>query len=257
MTVVRTFKILLKCTCAAALIMIHLGCSLMKADPAPDSGYIEHPERMSPWTERAAFVQRIWFKDRKEHYATRDRFKKISFRPTRTDFLKDAGWWDELNAAGQEQYKSDAIELAKYTDETLRKVFQEDPTKRFIVTEDPDDSTVVYEFAIVELRPTKAVVNAAGTVLGALVPGGGIVKSTAKGSIAVEVTGRDGKDNELLLTWADREIDQSAPFSFRDFLAYAHAKKTVRRWAEDLLEAWVTPDTHLIEGPSPITVDPF
>lgn len=196
-------------------------------------------------------------KDQKELYATRDRFKKIHFRPTRTDFLQEAGWWEELNAAGRKEYDGDVIAMAKYTDETLREVFRSDPSSRFIVTELPDESTVVYEFAIVELRPTKVIVNAAGTALGALVPGGGIVKSTAKGSIAVEVSARDGKNNELLLTWADREIDQSSPFSFRDFAAYAHARRSVRRWAEDLLEAWTTPDTHLIEGPSPITVNPF
>lgn len=229
----------------------------MKADPAPDSGFIKDPAVMSPWEERAAFVQRIWFKDQKQHYATRDRFRKIRFLPTRTDFLQDAGWWDQINAAGQKEYREDTIEMAKFADDTLRQVFQDDPTKRFVVSETTDSRTVVYEFAIVELRPTKAVVNAAGTVLGALVPGGGIVKSTAKGSIAVEVSARDGSNNELLLTWADREIDRSSPFSFRDFTAYGHAKRTIRRWAEDLLEAWTTPDTHLIEGPSPITVDPF
>lgn len=147
--------------------------------------------------------------------------------------------------------------MAKFINETLEMVFREDPNKRFQVVQHADQSTVIYEFAIVELRPTKVVVNAAGTALGAVVPGGGLVKSTAKGSIAVEVSARDGKDNELLLTWADREIDRSAPFSFRDFAAYAHARKTVRRWAEDLLEAWTTPDTHLIEGPSPVTINPF
>ncbi len=247
------------CRFTALLVVLSslAGCTLLKPDPAPDSGYIAHPEKMAPWNERAAFVQRIWFKDQKGLYATRDRFKKIHFRPTRTDFLKEAGWWDELNAAGKAEYDQDVQDMAQYTDATLREVFQSDPSKRFNVTEDPDESTVIYEFALVELRPTKVMVNAAGTALGAFVPGGGIVKSTAKGSIAVEVSARDGKDNELLLTWADREIDQSSPFSFRDFAVYAHARKTVRRWAEDLLEAWKTPDTHLIEGPSPITVNPF
>lgn len=240
-----------------ALLLTSMGCSLMKPDPAPDSGYIAQPEVMAPWKERAAFVQRIWFKNQKEHYATRDRFSKIHFRPTRTDYLSSPGWWDELNAAGREEYHRDALSMAEYLDQALSDVFTKDPSKRFVVTDTPDSNTIIYEFALVELRPTKVAVNAAGTALGALVPGGGIVKSTAKGSIAVEVTARDGSNEELLIAWADREIDQAAPFSFRDFAAYAHARKAARRWAEDLLEAWTTPDTHLIEGLSPVTIDPF
>jgi hypothetical protein len=233
------------------------GCSVFEASPARDSGYIENPERMNPWKERAGFLQRIWFKDQKELYATRERFTKIHFLPTRTDFLAELNWWDDVNIGSEKNYKDDVKEMALYIDNTLRDVFRNDPLKRFTVTESIDDSTVVYEFAIVELKPTKVVVNAAGTALGVLAPGGGIVKSTAKGSIAVEVKARDGKNNELLLAWADREIDRAAPFSFRDFSAYAHARKAVQFWAEDLLEAWNTPDSHVIEGPLPVTLNPF
>jgi hypothetical protein len=193
------------------------GCALLKADPAPDSGYIPHPEQMSPWPERADFVQRIWFKDEKSLYATRSRFTKICFLPTRIDFLQSPGWWDSLNAAGRDQYKKDVSSMANYLDTTLKEVFQSDPSKRFVLTDKPDENTVVYEFAIVELHPTKVAVNAAGTALDILVPGGGVVKSVAKGSIAVEVAARDGRNNDLLLTWADREIDTTSPFSFRVF----------------------------------------
>ncbi len=229
----------------------------MDGDPAPDAGYIEHPEKLAPWPQRAAFTQRIWFKDQKEHYRTRDRFTKIHFNPTRIDYLRDVGWWDSLNSAGKEAYQKDAQEVAKYLDQELKITFSEDPSKRFKVVDTIDEETVIYEFAIVELRPTKAVVNAAGTALGFLVPGGGLVKSTAKGSIAVEVNAYDGANRELLLSWADREIDRVSPFSFRDLSAYGHAHKTIRRWAEDLLKAWNTPDTVVIEDPSPVTLDPF
>lgn len=232
-------------------------CSVIDADPAEDSGYVQTPEAMRPWPERAAFLQRSWFKNQKEHYATRDRFTKIHFRPTRTDFLKDPGWWDTLNAAGQTEYASDAREMAAFIDRTLYETFTQDPDKRFAVVEQKDESTVVYEFAIVELRPTKVVANTAGTALGVLVPGGGMVKSVAKGSIAVEVTARDGKNDELLLAWADREIDRASIFSFRDFSTYGHERETIRSWAEDLLSAWKTPDTQVIADPLPVTLNPF
>ncbi len=235
------------------------GCTVMNPALAPDSGYIEEPKLMAPWPERAAFVHRIWFKDRKQHYATRSRFTKICFAPTRTDFLSEPGRWNLLHSAGRARYNRDVRTMAKYMDDTLREVFLADPLKRFEVTESPDAETIVYEFAIVELRPTKVTVSIIDTLIGIFVPGGSLIKYvfTSKGSIAIELTARDGKNNEFLITAADRRVDQSSPCSMRDFEKYAHARKTVRLWAEELLKAWNTPDTIKIERPSVFTINPF
>lgn len=236
------------------------GCSSIDPEPIPDSGYIDHPIKMVPWTQRAAYAQRIGFKSRRQFYATRARFTKICFRPTRIDFLRSPGPWDQLNSSGYEQYKEDAKTVAKCMDDTLREVFCKDPLKRFKVVTRPDKNTIVYEFAIVDLRPTKVAVNVGGTVLGFFIPLAGIATTVAadtQGSIAVEVTARDGKNNELLVCWADRRVDRLALFSFRDYEKYAHAKVTMRQWAEALLMDWNTPDTVWIERPYPVTLNPF
>jgi len=236
-----------------------MGCSSLKVAPAPDSGYIPHPEEMAPWPQRAAFAQRIWFKDKAKFYATRTRFTKICFSPTRTDFLRSPGWWDKLNSAGQKNYQNDTQTMAKYMDDTLRKVFRNDPSNRFEVVECPDKNTIVYEFAIVELRPTKVAINLGGTVLGFVRTGAGLVTAVAgsKGSMAIEVTVRDGRDNALLISWADRRVDRLSLFSFRDFVKYAHARRAVQEWADEVLMDWNTPDTVVIAKPPIITVNPF
>lgn len=236
------------------------GCSSIDPDPAPDSGYIEHPKKMVPWTQRAGYVQRIWFKNRKQFYATRSHFTKIYFSPTRTDFLSLPSSWDQVNSAGLEQYKDDAKMMAKCMDDTLRSVFRNDPLRRFKVVNRPDKDTIIYEFAIVELRPTKVAINVGGTVLGFFLPLAGLATTFAadtQGTIAVEVTARDGKTHELLVSWADRRIDRLALFSFRDYEKYAHARTIVQQWAEALLMDWNTPDTVWIERPYPLTLNPF
>ncbi len=245
---------------AAVVLLQTSGCALLKTDPAPDAGYIQNPGDLAPWPERAANVQRIWFKDRKLFYATRDRFTKICFRRTRTDFLNFPGWWDTLNAGGRERYCEGALAMARYVDETLRSVFAEDPLKRFEVTEEPDGHTIVYEFAIVELCPTKVAGNVFCSALGFLIPYyGGLSRVVVKtrGSLAVEVTAKDGETGEVLVAWADRKVDRITPCSIRDFEEYGHARRAVRRWATDLLMAWNTPESVTIEPEPPFTLNPF
>jgi hypothetical protein len=246
---------------AAVLLLQMSGCAMLKTDPAPDAGFIPNPGRLAPWPERAACVQRIWFKNCWRFYATRDRFTKICFRPTRVDYLEFPSQWNTLNSGGRKRYQDDVFAMANYVDDTLRKTFAEDPDNRFQVTETPDANTIVYEFAIVELCPTKVAENVGTTVLGFFIPlyGSAIARVVVetRGSIAVEVVARDGATNEPLLAWADRKEDRIAPCSIRDFEAYGHARKAVRRWAENLLLAWKTPMSVQIKDDSPLTLNPF
>ena len=235
------------------------GCALIKPDPAPDSGFIPNPHEMAPWPERAAFVQRIWFKDRKQFYATRERFTKICFKPTRTDFLNTPGWWDKLNAGGRNLYFKDVGTMARYVDATMQKTFRADSLKRFELTDTPDEHTIVYEIALVELRPTKVAVNVFSSILGVIVPYTWFTPIVVKtrGSIAVEVTARDGANDELLVAWADRRIDLITPCSIRDFEAYGHARRAVESWAKDLLKAWNSPESVVIKDELPVSLNPL
>lgn len=250
-------RVSLALTLAVALTSCSTLGGLLKASPGQPSGYIERPELLGEWPEHAPFLQGIWFKDRETLYRTRERFKKICFRPTRIDFLARRGWWDELNSLDKEGYRKDVQDFAQHLDRVLREAVTNDPRKRFVLAEVPDAETVVYEFALTELVPTKTHINVLGTAAGAVLPGGGAVKVLAKGSVAVEVKAFDGANGDLLLTWMDREHDQASLFSFRDFSVYGHARKAAVAWAEALIEAWGTPGDHIVEDESPITLSPF
>jgi len=228
----------------------------LRADPAPDAGFIQAKGEIGSWKERAP-VHKIWFKDREKFYRERGKYTKICFRPVETHFLLEKGWWDTLNTADQDEYRKEVEEMAAYIKNSFESAFRNDPNKRFAVVDAPDGETIVYALALTELVATKAHVNAAGTALGIFVPGGGLVKTTAKGSIAIEANIYDGRTNELLVAWADREQDRSALFSFSDFSWYSHARDTVDNWANQLVEGYNTPIDHKVEDRTLFTLNPF
>jgi hypothetical protein len=242
------------------LLLLLSSCSrvtdALRADPAPDSGFIQTKEKIGSWKERAP-VHKIWFKDRAKFYKERDKYKKIHFRPVTTKFLISNGWWDNLNTADRDDYNKEVERMATYIKNAFDSAFKEDPQKRFTVVDTPDKETIVYALALTELVATKAHINAAGTALGIFVPGGGLVKTTAKGSIAIEANIYDGGTNELLVAWADREQDRGSLFSFSDFSWYSHARSTVDNWAKQLVEGYNTTIEHKVEDRTLFTLNPF
>jgi hypothetical protein len=228
---------------------------LMKADPAPPSGFIDQPEKMVEMRHHAPFHS-LWFKNRDWFDKTRGKYKSIYFKPITTKFVLDRGWWSSLNSVDREQYQKDLEEIARFGTEAFREAFRNDPQRRHAVVDVPDKETIVYEIALTELIATKAHINAAGTALGAVVPGGGLIKSAAKGSVAIEVKVIDGESNELIIAWADREQDQSSLFSFSDFVWYAHARKSFSTWAEQLVTLHNVTTNDLVEDSLPFTLDP-
>lgn len=107
------------------------------------------------------------------------------------------------------------------------------------------------------LVATKVHVNAIGTALGAFVPGGGLVKVTATGSIAVESRGIATDTGQLELAWKYREKDRASVFSLADFNWYSHSRSAVDDWADQLVEAWNTPIDHKIDDSLPFTWRPW
>jgi hypothetical protein len=249
-------KVLLSITWCLSISACGTATKLLKADPAPPSGFIEKPEQMVEMRDHAPF-HALWFKDREEFDRVRGKYKNIYFAPVSTTYLQEKGWWDSLNEKDSAEYRKEVEEFAKYVRKAFNTAFKNDPLKKHIVVDTVDASTIVYEIAITELIATKAHINAAGTVLGAFVPGGGLVKATAKGSVAIEVKVIDGETNQVIITWADREQDQSSLFSLSDFSWYSHARKAVDTWAEQLVELHNSTTKDRVEDSAPFTINPL
>lgn len=259
-----TSKIAFQRNIASKLFLIFLSCLIgcntivkqFKASPAEPSGFIANYQDMKENREHAPF-HGLWFKDKAEFDRTRDKFKKIYFKPITTEFVSNKGWWDKLNSPDCDEYRQDLKKISDYAKQAFDKAFELDPHKKLIVTQEPDSETVIYEIAIVELIATKAHINAIGTVAGSLVPGGGLVKTSATGSIAIEVKVIDGETGEIIIQWADREQDQNSIFSLSDFSWYSHARKSIDTWAEQLVELHNLTTKDQVDDSLPFTLDPL
>jgi hypothetical protein len=88
-------------------------------------------------------------------------------------------------------------------------------------------------------------------------PGTGIIRLFGSDSIAIEGMVRDGRIGELLAAFRDREADKSAPISVRDYQMYAHIRRTLDDWADQLAELAGTVPTHQVKDALPFTLDPL
>jgi hypothetical protein len=129
--------------------------------------------------------------------------------------------------------------------------------RRFAVRDEPTDQTLVLEIAITEISPNLPEVSAVATVAGFILPGSSIIRLFGSGSIAIEGIVRDGKTGELLAEFRDREADKSAPISVRDYQMYAHIRRTLDDWADQLAELAGTVPSHQVKDSLPFTLDPL
>ncbi len=218
-----------------ASLILFSGCaqtnSLLKASAAERAGFIPSVLPLTAERQRSPF-HGVWYKNEDMFYQRREEVTKLVLLPVRTDFLLEKGWWSELNSLDREGYEADVKELARYFDQQLRDAFAGEDMNRWEIVDSPDQDCLIVEYALVEVIATKVHINAIGTTLGFLVPGGGLVSRAGGGSIAFEANVYDGKDGELLVSFADREADKLAIATLKDYQFYAHARESIREWSE-------------------------
>jgi hypothetical protein len=129
--------------------------------------------------------------------------------------------------------------------------------RRFTVRDEPSNDSLVLEIAITEISPNVPEVSAVATVAGFFLPGSGVIRLFGSGSIAIEGILRDGKTGDLLAEFRDREADKSAPISVRDYQMYAHIRRTLDDWADQLAELAGTVSSHQVKDSLPFTLDPL
>lgn len=190
-------------------------------------------------------------------YKRRAEVTKLVLLPVRTDFLLEKGWWSSLNSLDQEGYKEDVQSLARYFDQQLRDAFATDEMNRWEIVDQPDEGSLIVEYALVEVIATKVHINAIGTTLGFFVPGGGLVSRAGGGSIAFEANVYDGKDGELLVSFADRESDKLALATLKDYQFYAHARESIEEWSQQFARIVNSERDFQVIDSLPVTVNPW
>ena len=253
---------------ALAVVALCNACSLFKARPAEDSGFLPYPELLKPMPARAPF-NAVYVPDPKRLEQLRMKCHSISIMPINTLPAESKIRAQKFPLRVEESRIADLRELGGYFHTRLKNAFSEYDgdglsaegvpiiVRKFTVVDEPTDETLVFELAITEISPNLPEVSAAATVAGFFVPGSGIIRLFGSGSVAIEGIVRDGGTGDLLAEFRDREADKSAPISVRDYQMYAHIRRTFDDWADQLVELTGTMPSHQVKDSLPFTLNPL
>jgi len=186
-------------------------------------------------------------------------YDKIWIAPVDTSHLLKMDLWKEGEAGASGEFKKDVEEIAVKVREYLVDVFKNPPEgveSRFTLVDDPKGAkTISLEFAIVEIVPSKALLEAASW---AMPFGSGILLSPINTSTAA-MEGRfvDGKSGQVVLGFADREGEKLRPIDLGGFTWYTHAKGIMKDWARQLVQVANQKPGETVEDTKFYTIKPW
>jgi hypothetical protein len=218
--------------------------------------------------ERAPF-NAVYVPDVARLEELRRRYQGISIMPINSLPAEAKIKGRKFSSAVEESRIADLQELSAYFHTRLKSAFSDYDgdglsaegvpitVKKFTVVNEPTDETLVLEIAITEISPNVPEVSVLATIAGIFLPGSGIIRVFGSGSIAIEGIVRDGKSGQMLAEFRDREADKSAPLSVRDYQMYAHIRRSLDDWADQLAELAGTVSSHQVQDSLPFTLNPL
>lgn len=244
---------LLRPTLLVVLQLSALSCTLLKASPAPSSGFLPDDDKLQEMRQRAPF-NAGYVPDHEKLDKLKREYNSFCVLPVSVEPLQATLKAEGFSGDSLEDRLTDAKELGVYFVERLKQTFAD---KKLPIYTEPLERCLIWEIALVELRPTVIAVNVLATAAGAFVPGAGLTRRLGTGSIALEVVIRDGKSGDVLAQFKDREKDKDALFTARDFQLYSHARASLDDWAEQFAELSATSHKETVEDSLPVTFSPF
>ena len=238
------------------------GCSAVKSgsndikdmtvEPAPNAGFIEHPEQDAKITFLP--FQRAWISP---DFDKRN-YNELVVAPVNTQYMLKMDWLHDMSTASWfGGVKKDIEELAVYFHDQIVKDFNEDPQHRFQIIDSAAQGTgkaLRLELALVEIDPSMPVLHAAGW----LTPGGG----TAAGVVnqrraAFEGRLRDLQTGKIVATFADRNSQDVGPLDLTRLTWYGPAKGIMAMWAKQFVQIANREPGQQISDPVAFTLRPF
>ena len=192
--------------------------------------------------------KKVWF----HQYFNIMNYNRIIINPVKLRYLLTQTKLERQNVRNYLNYKEDDDRyVADYFRKSFINAFKTVKGNRFKVVNKRGYGTLVLCIGIVEIVPTKVAVN---SVSGALmfVPFGSVLLSAAfsavmlpiktliggttesglKSYIAFEAVLKDSMTDKVLATYADRESQQAALFSFKDYSYFSHIRGIIDIWAK-------------------------
>ena len=213
---------------------------IMKADAAPDSGFLSEPERMAEHRERAPF-NRMW----SDPNFSAARYGTLVVAPVNTEHVLEGNRWARANVR-QFRIEKDIASIATDFREKVIEEFEESDDNRFKVVDEPGDDTLILELAITELVPGKAFIGAVGVAswgapLPIGIPAGAVASFADDGWMAIEGRVREAKSGQVMAMFADREKGKTRILDLEAATWYGHARESMNDWAEQLVRLANTP----------------
>jgi hypothetical protein len=171
-------------------------------------------------------------------------YTELQVAPVNMHYMMTQSFWEKASEANmsKEQVQKSADAIAEYTRQAFIKAAQNDPKKHFTVVDKAGPKTLVLETAIVQLVPSKAVLNALGFVSwipSAVMMGGSAAAGSedqGKGVIAIEGRVRDGATGQVVGEFADRERPPTAIVDIKSLNWWAPARKVIDDWGKQFVQ---------------------
>src|SRR6059036_766710 len=215
---------------------------IMKAAPAPDSGFLTDAQEMEAHRERAPF-DRAWAN---ADFAA-PHYQSILVAPVNTKFVLEESRWAEMNLRDVvASPKDDLDKVAGEFRQTVIEKFRESKTNRFAIVDRADDQTMIFELAVTELVPGKAFVGAVGLAAWAAplpigIPAGAVASFADVGWMAIEGRVRDAKTGDVIAMFADREQSKTRVLDLKALTWYGNAHESMDDWAGQFVALANTP----------------
>jgi Protein of unknown function (DUF3313) len=223
-----------------SLLLVAITCLIgCRARPAPSAGFNEEPSRMTLQPKDAAF-QRLYL-DPNHKWGG---YTQLYVAPVNMHYMMTQSFWEKASEANlsKEDVQKSADQIAEYTRQAFIKAAQNDPKKHFTVVDTPTGpNTLIVETAIVQLVPSKAVLNALGFVSWiptAVMMGGSTASGSedqGKGLVAIEGRVRDGASGQVVGEFADRERPPTAIVDIKSLNWWAPARKVIDNWGKQFI----------------------
>lgn len=220
----------------------------LKAEAAPLSSFVDHPQLMKPQRDRAPFAL-VWVNPSLP--TKRAGYDSIYVAPVDTSHLRKART-NISNTAGLEKQRPVA-EMANLLRSSFIEAFRQSPSPRLKYSPTLSPKGVTLHLALVELNAT----DTAGNAIKTAIPYGSAISPLMNGNIAIEGKVRDNATGELLFEFADNERDPMTLVSLRDFKPWDHAKGAIKDWAKQFEELSRTPPTHKVKDSLFFTLKPL
>src|SRR5262245_2412853 len=236
--------------------MCAMACAMLKAGPAPDSGFLDEPQRMTEHRERAPF-NRLWV----EEGLDLSKYDSLVVASVNTEHVIAKSTWARMNVRYL-AFDDDLAGVAAEFRQTVIDAFRGDSTNHLQTIDEPGEKSLILELAITELVPSKAFLATIGLAAWAAplevgVPVGAAATFAETGWIAIEGRVRDAATGKAVAMFADREQSKIRVIDVQSLSWYGNAHESMRDWAGQFVQLANTPYEFRVEDSSAFALLPW